>query len=177
MASMMTTRNAGRRAAITRGGRTGGRTGRGGGRTGEQTGRGGGQTNDQGAHISDQGINESQNDNAADDSTHECVRNVNMNNGQNGCSYKEFMECKPKEFDGKGGAVAYTHWVEKMEAIQDISGCGDHQKSAILNAEVITDEAIRNGSLKRSGERKGDGRESSKEGNVRGDNKRARTVK
>ncbi|GKF03066.1 hypothetical protein Tco_0029989, partial [Tanacetum coccineum] len=48
--------------------------------------------------------------------------------GRNGCSYKDFVACKPKEFDGKGGAVAYIHWVEKMEAVQDISGCGDNQK-------------------------------------------------
>ncbi|GJT21863.1 reverse transcriptase domain-containing protein [Tanacetum coccineum] len=47
---------------------------------------------------------------------------------------------------------------------------------AILKAKVLTDEAVRNGSLK-SGERRGDGRESSKEGNVKGDNKRARTRK
>ncbi|GJT84771.1 reverse transcriptase domain-containing protein, partial [Tanacetum coccineum] len=50
-------------------------------------------------------------------------------------------------------------------------------QSAILKAGVLTDEAVRNGSLKRSGERRGDGGESSKEGNVKGDNKRARTGK
>ncbi|PWA44474.1 reverse transcriptase domain-containing protein [Artemisia annua] len=32
--------------------------------------------------------------------------------GSNGCSYKEFMACKPKEFDGKGGAIALTRWIE-----------------------------------------------------------------
>nr|GEU42964.1 hypothetical protein [Tanacetum cinerariifolium] len=40
-------------------------------------------------------------------------------------------------------------------------------QNAILKAEVLTEEAIRNGSLKRSGERKGDDRESSKEGMLR----------
>ncbi|GKE98005.1 hypothetical protein Tco_0021356 [Tanacetum coccineum] len=45
------------------------------------------------------------------------------------------------------------------------------------HAAVLTDEAVRNGSLKRSGERRGDGRESSKEGNAKSDNKRARTRK
>ncbi|GJT73629.1 reverse transcriptase domain-containing protein [Tanacetum coccineum] len=109
--------------------------------------------------------------------------------------------------------------VEKMEAVQDIKGCGDNQKvkySAgsltsraltwwnsevktrgraaavgwtgsflalmkeevlILLARVLIDEAVRNGSLKRTGERRGDGGESSKEGNVKGDNKRARAGK
>ncbi|GJU69872.1 hypothetical protein Tco_1256131 [Tanacetum coccineum] len=169
-----------------------------------------------------------------------------VGNDRNRCSYKDFMACKPKEFDGKGGVVAYIRWVEKMEAVQDISGCGDNQKvkyspgsltgraltwwnsevrtkgreaarleiefwnhamvvaghsaytdqfhelatsvawwqqlsctiqSAILKARVLTDEADRNGSLKRSGERRRDDGESSKEGNVKHDNKRARTGK
>ncbi|GJW25601.1 putative reverse transcriptase domain-containing protein [Tanacetum coccineum] len=169
-----------------------------------------------GDHISNQGINESRNDNVDDDSIHEDVRSVNVSNCQSGCSYKEFLACKPKEFDGKGSVVAYTHWVEKMEAVQDISGCGDNQKTrgqeaavgmngedfkALMKEEyclsnkmqklvphlvtpetkrierVLTDETVRNGSLKRSGERRGDGGESSKEGNVKGDNKRARTGK
>nr|GEV37873.1 putative reverse transcriptase domain-containing protein [Tanacetum cinerariifolium] len=171
---------------------------------------------------------------------HEDVRNVNVSIGQNGYSYKEFVACKPKEFDGKGGAVAYTRWVKKIEAVQDISGCGDNQKvkyvsgsligkeitwwnsqfytrgrevvvgmtwedfkalmkeeycpsnemqkmvaatepptiqHAILKARVLTNETVRNGSLKKYGEKKGNGRELSKEGNVKGDNKRAKTRK
>ena len=51
-----------------------------------------------------------------------------MNNVMRGCTYKEFLACHPKEYDGKGGAVAYTHWIEKMESVQDMSGCGDNQK-------------------------------------------------
>ncbi|GKE55238.1 hypothetical protein Tco_1494423 [Tanacetum coccineum] len=31
---------------------------------------------------------------------------------QNGCSYKEFLACNPKEYDGKGGAIVLTHWIE-----------------------------------------------------------------
>ncbi|GKC32218.1 putative reverse transcriptase domain-containing protein [Tanacetum coccineum] len=42
---------------------------------------------------------------------------------------------------------------------------------------MLTDEVVMNGYLKRSGERRGDGGESSKEWNVKGDNKRARTGK
>ncbi|GKG57373.1 hypothetical protein Tco_0584799, partial [Tanacetum coccineum] len=42
MPPTMTTRNAGRRTAKPRGGRTGGQTGRGGGRIGDQGGRGNG---------------------------------------------------------------------------------------------------------------------------------------
>nr|GEW53221.1 reverse transcriptase domain-containing protein [Tanacetum cinerariifolium] len=50
-------------------------------------------------------------------------------------------------------------------------------QSAILKAEVLTDKAVRNGSLNKSGEKRGDGGEPSKEGNVKGDNKRARIGK
>ncbi|GKC07483.1 reverse transcriptase domain-containing protein [Tanacetum coccineum] len=36
--------------------------------------------------------------------------------------------CNPKEYDGKGGAIVYTRWIEKMESVQDMSGCRDSQK-------------------------------------------------
>ncbi|GJX57030.1 hypothetical protein Tco_0286927 [Tanacetum coccineum] len=150
--------------------RTGEKTGRGGGRTSEKSGRGGGRGNrpnggvnevpdfsiviaqklqdlfltivtQVGDHINNQGINGSQNDNAADDSIHEEDRNVNLNNSRSGCSYKEFVACKPKEFDSKGGAVAYTRWVEKMEAVHDISSCGDHQKVK-YTAGSLTEKAL-----------------------------------
>ncbi|GKA56930.1 hypothetical protein Tco_0756002 [Tanacetum coccineum] len=58
----------------------------------------------------------------AEEVAEEDNRNANLGNGRNGCSYKEFVACNPKEFDGKGGAIAYIRWVEKMEAVQDISG-------------------------------------------------------
>nr|GEY36440.1 retrotransposon protein, putative, Ty3-gypsy subclass [Tanacetum cinerariifolium] len=56
------------------------------------------------------------------------VRNVIVNNGQRGCSYMEFLACNPKEYDGKGGDIVYTHWIKKVESVQDMSGCGDNQK-------------------------------------------------
>ncbi|GJS39430.1 putative reverse transcriptase domain-containing protein [Tanacetum coccineum] len=34
----------------------------------------------------------------------------------------------PKEYDGKGGDVVLTHWIEKMENVHDISGCSNDQK-------------------------------------------------
>ncbi|GKC41052.1 reverse transcriptase domain-containing protein, partial [Tanacetum coccineum] len=32
------------------------------------------------------------------------------------------------EYDGKGGAVVLTHWIEKMESVHDMSGCSVDQK-------------------------------------------------
>nr|GEX04392.1 reverse transcriptase domain-containing protein [Tanacetum cinerariifolium] len=55
--------------------------------------------------------------------------NVNNANGEcgngrnNGCSYKNFTSCNPKEFYGKGGAISLTRWIEKMESVFDNSGC------------------------------------------------------
>ncbi|GKB00220.1 putative reverse transcriptase domain-containing protein [Tanacetum coccineum] len=94
----MTTRSAGLATAAPRGGRTGGRTGRGGGRT---RGRFGDQGN---GRIDGQG-------------------------GQvGGQGSEEFLACNPKEYDWKGGAIVYTHWIEKIESVQDMSGCEENQK-------------------------------------------------
>ncbi|GJU74114.1 putative reverse transcriptase domain-containing protein [Tanacetum coccineum] len=46
-----------------------------------------------------------------------------------GYSYKEFLGCNPKEYDGKGGVVVLTRWIEKKENVQDISGCNLHAKN------------------------------------------------
>ncbi|GJZ91913.1 reverse transcriptase domain-containing protein [Tanacetum coccineum] len=52
----------------------------------------------------------------------------NGNGGNNGCSYKTFTACNPKEFDGKGGAVALTRWIERIESVFDNSGCTANQR-------------------------------------------------
>ncbi|GJZ04549.1 putative reverse transcriptase domain-containing protein [Tanacetum coccineum] len=60
------------------------------------------------------------------------VNNANggncRNGGNNGCSYKGFMACNPKEYDGKGGVIALTRWIKKMENVIDNSGCSENQK-------------------------------------------------
>ncbi|GKD54450.1 putative reverse transcriptase domain-containing protein [Tanacetum coccineum] len=60
-----------------------------------------------------------------------------MNNGRGGCSYKEFLACNHKEYDGKGGAIAYTRWVKKMKPVQDMSGCGNDQKLKYIAGSFI----------------------------------------
>ncbi|GJY73516.1 putative reverse transcriptase domain-containing protein [Tanacetum coccineum] len=47
---------------------------------------------------------------------------------QVGCSYKEFLTCNPKEYDGKGGVIVLTRWIKKMESAHDMSGCSIDQK-------------------------------------------------
>ncbi|GJW71694.1 putative reverse transcriptase domain-containing protein [Tanacetum coccineum] len=50
-------------------------------------------------------------------------------------------------------------------------------QSAILKAEMLTDEACRNGSLKKNTKKRGNSGEPSRDGNVKGDNKRSKTGK
>ncbi|GKD87919.1 hypothetical protein Tco_1359073 [Tanacetum coccineum] len=104
--------------------------------TGERVGRGGrgrrhkegndehvdelnGQGNDQGMRANGgvEGANGNEN-----------VRNVIMNRNWVGCSYKDFLACNPKEYNGKGDAVVLTHWIKKMESVHDMSGCSMDQK-------------------------------------------------
>nr|GEY15822.1 reverse transcriptase domain-containing protein [Tanacetum cinerariifolium] len=142
--------------------------------------------------------NKNQDDNIVNDNNQGNART--MNNGRGGCSYKDFMACNPKDYDGKGGAIVYTRWIEKMKSIQDMSRCGENQKvkyntgsfigkihaivaateptiiqSAALKVGMLTDEAIRNGALKKVTSKRGNNGELSRDGNVRDDNKRSRT--
>ncbi|GJX73770.1 reverse transcriptase domain-containing protein, partial [Tanacetum coccineum] len=41
---------------------------------------------------------------------------------------QDFLACNPKEYDGKGGAIVYTRWIEKMESVHDMSGCRDSKR-------------------------------------------------
>ncbi|GJT17598.1 putative reverse transcriptase domain-containing protein [Tanacetum coccineum] len=43
-------------------------------------------------------------------------------------SYKRFLACNPTQYDGKGGVVVLTRWIEKMESVHDMSGCSIDQK-------------------------------------------------
>nr|GEU52769.1 putative reverse transcriptase domain-containing protein [Tanacetum cinerariifolium] len=58
-----------------------------------------------GKHINNQGNNKNQDDNVINDNNQFNVRT--MNNGRGGRSYKEFMACNLKDYDGKG-AVGMT---------------------------------------------------------------------
>ncbi|GJT70995.1 hypothetical protein Tco_1030281 [Tanacetum coccineum] len=52
----------------------------------------------------------------------------NGNGGNNGCSYKTFLACNPLVYDGKGGAIALTRWIEKIKSVIDNSECAENQK-------------------------------------------------
>ncbi|GJS29858.1 putative reverse transcriptase domain-containing protein [Tanacetum coccineum] len=121
----------------SRGGRGGGQTR---GRSGDQ---GDGRIDGQGGQLRDllptiiaqvgnqgrgQGNSRNQNDDAINDNIRGDVRNVIENNDRRGCTYMEFLACNPKEYNGKGCAIVYTRWIEKIESVRDMSGCRDSQK-------------------------------------------------
>ncbi|GKB67941.1 putative reverse transcriptase domain-containing protein [Tanacetum coccineum] len=64
-----------------------------------------------------------QNGNVVNENVQENVRSVLVNGNRVDCSYKEFLACNPKEYDGKGGAIVLTRWIEEMKSVQDMSGC------------------------------------------------------
>nr|GEY10970.1 hypothetical protein [Tanacetum cinerariifolium] len=128
---------------------------------------------------------------------------------------QEFLACSPKEYDGKGGDVVLTRWIEKTKNVQDMSGCNIDQKmkyiagsfvgkaltwwnsqirtlsrkvairgmvattepktmqKAVQISGALTDEAVRNGSIKKV-EKRGNMGEPSKDKNGRDNNKRTR---
>ncbi|GJT57245.1 retrovirus-related pol polyprotein from transposon TNT 1-94 [Tanacetum coccineum] len=80
------------------------------------------------AQVSNRGNVGNQNGNVINENVQENVRNVLVNGNRVDCSYKEFLACNLKEYDGKGGVVVLTLWIEKIENVQDMSGCSNDQK-------------------------------------------------
>nr|GEX38633.1 retrovirus-related Pol polyprotein from transposon TNT 1-94 [Tanacetum cinerariifolium] len=136
----MTTRSAGRPDVASRGEGTGGRAGSGGGRTRGCSGNQGnskddgpgGQVGGQGSKVGNQGRGQgngrNQNDDAVNNHIQGDVRNATEGNDHRGCTYQEFLSYNPTEYDGNGGAIVYTRWIEKMESVYDMSGCKDSQR-------------------------------------------------
>ncbi|GKE88375.1 putative reverse transcriptase domain-containing protein [Tanacetum coccineum] len=159
------------------------------------------------------------------------VRNVIVNNDRRGCTYKEFLACNPKEYDGKGvkhtaGSFvgkALTWWNSQIHTRSQEAAVGmawedfkilmreefcpsnemqnletelwNHamigvghairgmvaaiepktMQKVVQIAGALTDEAIRNGSITKSTEKRGNVGEPSKDKNGKDDNKRTRT--
>ncbi|GJW15133.1 hypothetical protein Tco_0019266 [Tanacetum coccineum] len=84
------------------------------------------------AQFGNQGNVGNQNGNVVNENVQENVRNVLVNGNWVGCSYKEFLACNPKEYNGKGGAVVLTQWIKKMESVQDMSGCKSDAQAGMI---------------------------------------------
>nr|GEY51290.1 reverse transcriptase domain-containing protein [Tanacetum cinerariifolium] len=153
MSPRMRTRSAGRPATESLGGGTGVRVGRG------ESGRRPREGNDE--RVND--LNGQGNDQGMGANEGPLSRHANS-----GCSYKEFLACNPKEYDGKRGAVVLTRWRKWRTSTKPKT----MQKAVqILGALAI--EAVRNGLIKKV-EKRGNVGEPSKDKNGRDDNKRTR---
>ncbi|GJW22115.1 reverse transcriptase domain-containing protein [Tanacetum coccineum] len=80
------------------------------------------------AQVSNRGNFGNQNGNVVNENVQENVENVLVNGNRVGCSYKEFLACNPKKYDGKGGDIVLTRWIEKMEYVHDMIGCSIDQR-------------------------------------------------
>ncbi|GJY56559.1 hypothetical protein Tco_0455674, partial [Tanacetum coccineum] len=125
------------------------------------------------------------------------VNNVNggtENGGNNGCSYKTFTACNPKEFDGKGGVIALTRWIEKMESVaflmEELCLSNEMEKPyrlqdrfhelAKLVPHLVTPQLSRIKSmctLTKGNEKRNEVEETIKQGSGRSDDKRAKVSK
>nr|GEY45988.1 putative reverse transcriptase domain-containing protein [Tanacetum cinerariifolium] len=84
------------------------------------------------AQVGDQGRGQgngrNQNGDAVNDNIQGDAGNATEGNDCRGCTYNELLACNPKEYDGKGGAIVYTRWIEKIESVHDMSGCRDSSR-------------------------------------------------
>ncbi|GJQ90094.1 putative reverse transcriptase domain-containing protein [Tanacetum coccineum] len=85
-----------------------------------------------------------------------CCRIIRRGNGVYGLVKVGGVEDLGKEYDGKGGVVVLTYWIEKMENMQDMSVrrvvAATEPKTiqkVVQISGALTDEAVRNGSIKK----------------------------
>nr|GEV84621.1 zinc finger, CCHC-type [Tanacetum cinerariifolium] len=169
-----------------------------------------GQGNDQGiganggvdrvnGNVGNQGNIGNQNGNVVNENVQENVGNMIVNGNRVGCSYKEFLACNPKEYDGKGCVVILTRLIKKIENMHDMSSCSIDQKvkynagsfvgkaltwwnshSARYVGKLLAGHAAYNDKFHENGlikkvEKRGNMREPRKDKSGRDDNKRTRT--
>ncbi|KAJ0489252.1 putative transcription factor interactor and regulator CCHC(Zn) family [Helianthus annuus] len=62
-------------------------------------------------------------------------------NAAQGCTFKQFLDCKPLNYDDTGGAVAYVRWTEKTDATICMSKCTVDQQVTFATG-LFVDEAL-----------------------------------
>ncbi|GJU49512.1 putative reverse transcriptase domain-containing protein [Tanacetum coccineum] len=60
----------------------------------------------------------------------------NVNNANNG-KMEEMEVVEMEMYDGKGGAIVLTRWIEKMENVIDNSGCAENQKVRYAASSLV----------------------------------------
>ncbi|GKC37098.1 putative reverse transcriptase domain-containing protein [Tanacetum coccineum] len=140
------------------------------------------------AQVSNQGNVGNQNGNVVNENVQENVGNVIVNSNRVGCTYKKFLAYNPKKYDGKGGAGRFhelarlvPHLVtpESRKIERYVYGLAPQIREMVAATEplisgALTDEAVRNGSIKKV-KKRGNVGEPSRDRSGRDDNKRTRT--
>nr|GEW07123.1 reverse transcriptase domain-containing protein [Tanacetum cinerariifolium] len=126
-----------------------------------------------GSQGSDQGNGRNQKGDAVNDNIRGDVRNVIQNNDHRGCTYKEFLACNLREYDGKGG----MSWEDfKTLTREEFCPSNEMQKleTELWNHAMVgaSDIAYTNRFHELARE---NGGEPSKDRNGKDDNKRTRT--
>ncbi|KAM0010016.1 hypothetical protein Hdeb2414_s0082g00780921 [Helianthus debilis subsp. tardiflorus] len=62
-------------------------------------------------------------------------------NAAQGCTFKQFLACKPMNYDGTGSAVAFVRWTKKTEATIRMSKCTADQQVTFATG-LFVDEAL-----------------------------------
>ena len=53
---------------------------------------------------------------------------VRKKSKSSGCSYKQFVACKPSEFDGSKGPISVVRWLNETEGVLSICECAEENK-------------------------------------------------
>ncbi|GKE53923.1 hypothetical protein Tco_1489079, partial [Tanacetum coccineum] len=158
MPPRMMTRSAGRATAVPRGGRTGGRTSRVGGRARDRSGdQDNGRIDGQGVQVGGQGSE---------------IEKMESVQDMSGCRDNQKVKYTAGSFVDK----ALTWWNSQIHTQDSMSWLEPMTiQKAVQIAITLTDEAIRNGSLKKNLKKRRNSGEPSKDRNSRDDNKITRT--
>ncbi|GKD28967.1 putative reverse transcriptase domain-containing protein [Tanacetum coccineum] len=106
MTPTMMTRSAGRPATASRGGGTGRRASSGGSRTRGRSGdQGDGRIDGQGGQVGGQSSDQGKGQGNCKNQNGDAVNGNIQGDVSRGCTYKVFLACNPKEYNGKGGAI------------------------------------------------------------------------
>ncbi|GKC88014.1 putative reverse transcriptase domain-containing protein [Tanacetum coccineum] len=181
----------GRSTTALRGGRTSGWTGRGGGGTKEPTCRVGGRTSEPDGNGGDHGVEANKGVDEVLDFSTEFYPNNEMQKLETKFWCHIMVEAGHATYTDRFHELTrlVTHLVtlENKRIKRYIYGLAPQIRamvaatepttiqSDILKAGMLTDEGIRNGSLKKNTEKRGNNGDSSRDGNARDDNKRSRT--
>ncbi|KAJ0653066.1 putative transcription factor interactor and regulator CCHC(Zn) family [Helianthus annuus] len=58
-------------------------------------------------------------------------------NPPTGCTYKQFLDCKPLNFDGTRGVIAFVRWAEKIDTILRMSNCSPERSVTFISGLVL----------------------------------------